>query len=81
MKKLSPAERAWLGLGLYVLVADVVLWRTENDTMSIQFNRWLVSKQGRAVCILVTAGMVAHLFWGLPLPLQTQAKKILGGKR
>lgn len=80
-RKLTPAEKCWLGLGVYVLAADIFLWRTENDTMSIQFSRWLQSPQGRSLCYLATGGMVMHLFWGLPLPLQTQAKKYLGGKR
>jgi len=81
MARLSHAEKAWLGLGLYVLAADVALWRSDNDTMSIQFGRWIQSKQGRALCILGTTGMVAHLFWGLPIPLQTQAKRYLGGRK
>lgn len=81
MKRLTPAERAWLGLGVYILAADVFLWRTQCDTLSIQFGRWTQSRQGRSICILATAGMVAHLFWGLPLPLQTQARRYLGGRK
>lgn len=81
MKRMSPAETAWLGLGAYVLVADVILWRTDRDTMSIQFGRWLETKAGRDLCLLCTAGMVAHLFWGLPLPFQAKARRYLGGRQ
>lgn len=79
-KKLSPAEKAWFGLALYILGADTFLWRTNTDTMSIAFSHWIESRQGRILCMLATVGMISHLWYGLPLPLQTQAKQILGGK-
>lgn len=79
--KFTPAEKAWLGLGFYILGADVVLWRTSKDTMSIQFGKWIETKPGRMVCLLATAGMAAHLWWGLPLPFQARLRKHLGGRK
>lgn len=79
--RVSPAEKFWIGLAVYVLGADVYLWRNDHDTMSIQFGDWLKSRNGRALCIAATAGMVIHLFYGMPLPLQRQMRKYLGGKR
>lgn len=79
--KLSPGEKAWIGLGAYVLTADIILWRTDNDTMSIQFGKWLDSDRGKALCFLATAGMIAHLFWSLPIPGQTNLKKIVTYKK
>lgn len=78
---MSPAEKFWIGVGAYILAADVYLWRHDHDTMSIQFGNWLKSRNGRAACSAATTAMVIHLFYGMPLPLQSQARKYLGGKR
>ena len=75
IRKVSPAEAAWLGLGMYILSADVLLWRIQKDTMSVQFSRWLQSRPGKNVCFLATAGLVAHLWWGVPLPFQASARR------
>lgn len=79
--KMSPAEKFWIGLGAYILSADVYLWRTECDTLSVCFGGWLKSRNGRALCTAATTAMIIHLFYGMPLPLQRQAKRYLGGKR
>ena len=81
MSKLTPAEKFWVGLGLYILSADTYLWRKDCDTMSVCFGDWLKTKQGRAICAAATVGMVTHLWVGVPLPLQAQMKRYLGGKK
>lgn len=80
-RSMSPAEKFWIGLGAYVLAADVYLWRHDHDTMSIQFGSWLKTRNGRAACITASGGMIVHLFYGMPLPMQRQAKRYLGGKK
>jgi hypothetical protein len=77
---LTPAEKFWIGLGTYVLAADTILWRRDCDTMSVCFGNWLKTPKGKAACAVGTAGVVIHLFFGMPLPLQRQLKRILGGK-
>jgi hypothetical protein len=74
--KLSPGEKFWIGLGGYILAADMILWRRGHKSMSQEFGRWIQSPMGRKVAICFTAGLIAHLFWELPIPGQTQLKKI-----
>lgn len=77
--KLTPADKFWLGLGLYALAADVFLWRHDEVTMSCRFGEWLKSRNGKLACATATVALISHLYIGMPLPLQTQAKKYLGG--
>ena len=74
--RLSPGEKFWIGLGGYVLAADMILWRKGQKSMSQEFGKWLQTDNGRKLCIAVTIGMIAHLFWELPIPGQTQLKRI-----
>jgi hypothetical protein len=76
----TPAEKFWIGGVIYVLVADVYLWRCRKDTMSIQFDHWLQTPRGRRACAVAWGGLSAHLFMGMPLPFQAPLRKYLGGK-
>lgn len=78
--KLTPATKFWIGLVGYVLLADTILWRTENHTMSVQWGQWLQTRKGQAACGAAWGIMTAHLFWSMPLPFQSKARKVLGGK-
>lgn len=76
MRPISPAEKAWIALGCYILAADVYLWRKNVETMSVQFEHWLQTPMGRLACVAGTATITAHLWWGLPLPAQKQLRHI-----
>lgn len=76
MSRLTPGEKFWIGLGVYVLAADMILWRKGHHSMSQEFGKWIQTKNGRRVCIALTAGMVSHLFWEVPIPGQTKLKQI-----
>lgn len=73
---LSPGEKFWVGLGVYILTADMVLWRKGHSTMSQEFGGWLQSRKGRYACMGATAFLVGHLFLELPIPGQTNLKNI-----
>ncbi len=78
---LSPGERFWIGAGIYVLFADMILWRKGHNSMSQEFGRWLQSPRGRYCCGAATAFMIGHLFLELPIPGQTKLKNIATYKR
>jgi hypothetical protein len=78
---LSPGEKFWVGLGAYVLAADVLLWRNDKATMSQEFGRWLQTRHGRYACAGATAFLVGHLFLELPIPGQTNLKKVATYRR
>jgi len=74
--QLTKAEKAWLGLFVYVVIADGYLMRAQNDTMSICYGKWLEQQRSRRVCIALTALMIAHLHWRAPLPGQKILRRI-----
>lgn len=73
---LSPGEKFWVGAGAYVLFADMMLWRRGHMSMSQEFGGWLKSPLGRYACGTGAAFMFGHLFLELPLPGQTNLKKV-----
>lgn len=83
MKKegLSPAAKFWIGIAVYVIAADTILWRRDHKTMSIQWGDWLQTRRGQIACSATWGVLTAHLFWKMPLPFQTSAKRVLGGKK
>lgn len=85
-KKISPAEKCWLGLLAYVLVADGFLMKKDHATMSVCFGTWLQTPRGRLFCAAGAGALAAHLFWSVPLPFQTKFRNLvtydkMSGKR
>lgn len=76
MKRLTPATKFWIGVGVYALAADTILWRSKNHTMSQQWGAWIQTRKGRTACAAAWGLLTAHLFWSVPLPLQGTAKKV-----
>lgn len=74
--RIEKAEIAWLGLFAYVVIADGYLMRSSNDTMSIQFGKWLQDPKSRKVCIAITGLIVSHLYWIIPLPGQKILRRV-----
>lgn len=74
--QLSQAQKAWLGLLAYIVITDAYLMRSKQDTMSICYGKWLEQERSRKVCIALTALVVAHLHWSVPLPGQTVLRRI-----
>lgn len=75
--KLTPAEKFWAGLGVYVLVADGILMKRNHETMSVCFGRWLQTPRGRLACAGGAGALAAHLFWSVPLPGQTRFRQLV----
>lgn len=70
-RKITYGEKAWAGLASYVVLADVLAWRKDKDTMSVAFGNWVQTPHGRAACAAVWGLLTAHLWWSCPLPGQT----------
>ena len=75
--KLTPAEKFWIGLGVYVLVADGFLMKKGHHTMSVCFGTWLQTPRGRLACAAGAGALIAHLFWSVPLPGQTKFRQLV----
>lgn len=75
--QLNKAQKAWIGLFVYVVISDAYLMRTKNDTMSICYGKWLEDSTSRKVCMAFTALIVAHLHWSVPLPGQKMLRRIV----
>jgi hypothetical protein len=75
--KLSPAQKAWLGLFGYIVIADAYLMRRNKDTMSIQFGHWLQHPRHRKLCVGVTGLIIAHLYYSTPLPFQKRFRLLV----
>ncbi len=73
---LTPATKFWIGIGGYILTADMILWRRGNNSMSQEFGRWLQTPRGRATCLGGAAFLVGHLFLEMPIPGQTNLKRL-----
>lgn len=49
--------------------------------MSQEFGGWLQTNKGRSACLGATAFLVGHLFLELPIPGQTNLKKVATYRR
>lgn len=76
-RKLTPAERFWIGLVVYTLGADAYLMKKEHATMSVCFGTWLQTPKGRLFCAAGAGALLAHLFWSVPLPGQTSFRQLV----
>lgn len=76
-RKLTPAEKFWVGFGVYVLAADGFLMNKGHDTMSVCFGTWLQTPRGRLFCAAGAGALAAHLFWSVPLPGQTKFRQLV----
>ena len=74
--QIEKEKIAWLGLFAYVVITDAYLMRTQHDTMSIQFGKWLQDPKSRKVCIAITGLVVSHLYWSVPLPGQRILRRV-----
>lgn len=76
-RKLTPAEKFWIGLGAYVLIADGILMKKDCATLSVCFGTWLQTPKGRLCCAAGAGALAAHLFWSVPLPGQTTFRQLV----
>jgi hypothetical protein len=59
--KISPAGKAWVGLALFVILADYLLVRNGHDTMSTAFGRAILDPQRRWPVLIAWAYLTIHL--------------------
>lgn len=56
------AKKAWFLLAVYILVADFILIKINQCTMSSQFLTWASDPVRRFVTAIVTGYIVCHLY-------------------
>lgn len=56
---MRPSEKAWIALGLGVVIWDV--FGPEGETLSEAFDGWISTPLGRVLAVVGTALVVAHL--------------------
>ena len=63
---MTPGDKAWVGLAVYVLAYDASTTKTGADTMSASFLRALDDPKRKHLTTLFWAYLVAHLFGFVP---------------
>lgn len=66
--KLSPAEKAWIGLATYVFAVDCGLLLTHKDAMTDAWRQALDHPIHRWIVIAAWVFTTKHLFFGKVLP-------------